>query len=253
MRSARGLALVMAFATGAASADLCDGCSFTLDFPDGGSITASDATIRFGTGGALALGAGGTITLGTGGSLDPDVDPPDMSAGGTLVLGSGGSIQFGTGGTLDSGNAGDIELAEGGTLSVDDAGSVAIDAGQSVHLGTIEAAGAARLTAGRDLVDLDTTTPIHLRTTGGVTVAADLDVTYTSVSGTPLELHDGAEDGGFADCSAGCPPGGTSTIGSPTIPSESNVLGPQTPGAGGPGPLTLLPLLLLALPGLRRR
>lgn len=253
MRAARGLALALVFGTGTAVADLCDGCSFSMDYADGGLVTGSGATIKFGPGGALVLGTGGTLNLGTGGSLTPDVDPPDMSAGGMLVLGDGGSIQFGPGGSLASGDAGDIELTETGGLSFDDASAVAIDGGQSVHLGVIEAADAATLAAGRYLIDLDTTTNIHLHFPGTVNVAADLDITYASASATSLELRDGASDGGFSDCSNGCPSGGTSTIGSPTIPSESNLLGPQTPGAGGPGPLTLAPLALVAILVRRRR
>jgi hypothetical protein len=116
--------------------------------------------------------------------------------------------------------------------------------------------GTASLTAGGTITGGDTSSPIHLDSTGDITVLSDADITYDTAAAAIVELNTpppAADDGGFADCSEGCPDGGTSTIGSPTIPTESNVLGPQTPGAGGPGPLSLLPLALAALLGLRRR
>lgn len=253
MRTARGLAIGLLFAAGAASANLCDGpCAIVLDFADGGSLASDGATITFGTGGALTLGTGGTLTLGTGGSLTPDTDPPDMSAGGTLVLGDGGSIQFGTGGLLDTAGAGNINLGESTALAVTGAAGVSVDAAQSVHLGNLTATGTASLTAAGTIDDGDATSPIHFDSTGDITVASDADITYATVTAGVVELNTPpAGGGGFSDCSAGCPAGGTSTLGSPTIPSESNLLGPQTPGAGGLGLPILLPLALAA--GLRPR
>jgi len=101
----------------------------------------------------------------------------------------------------------------------------------------------------------DTSSPIHFESTGDITVLSDADITYDTVTAALVDLNTPPPEeggGGFSDCSEGCPDAGTSTIGSPTIPSESNMLGPQTPGAGGPGPLTLLPLALAALLGRRR-
>jgi hypothetical protein len=250
MRAVRGLALGLVLATGAASADLCNGCSIAMDFANGGSITADDATIQFSAGGVLTLGTAGAITFGTGGSITPNVDPPDMSGGGTLVLGTGGSITFGTGGLLDTGSAGDIELAESGDLQVNDAVSVAIDAPQDVHLGTLDAGAAARVTAAGSIDELDLTTPIDLHTTGDIAVGSGHNVTYASIAGATVELDDGADNGGF--CSTDCPPAGGSTIGSPNIPTESNTLGPQAQGTGGTMGLWGL-LIGLAARGRRRR
>jgi hypothetical protein len=254
MRIARVLALGLALASVHAAAALCDGpCSITMDFANGGSIsTTNGATLTFGTGGELLLGTGGSITLGTGGSLDPDVDPPDMSAGGTLVLGAGGAVQFGAGGSLDSGAAGGIVLGEASTLSVVGAASATVDSAQSVHLGDLETDGNAIVTAGGIIDGTDTTSPIHFDTTDAITVVSDADVTFSSIAGATVQLtsSDSGGDTGFVDCSEGCPPGGISTIGSPTIPTESGVLTPGQPGAGGLGLLALLPLALL---GVRRR
>jgi hypothetical protein len=248
MRAARGLALVVALAAGPAAANLCDGpCAIALDFADGGTLASDGATITFGTGGARVLGTGGSLTLGTGGSLAPNLDPPDMSGGGSLVLGTGGSIQFGTGGMLDTAAAGNITLDEGTALAVTGASGVAVDSTTSVHLGDLTAAGTASLTAGGSITGGDTSSPIHFDSAADITVASDADPIIE------LNAPASGDGGGFSDCSAGCPSGGTSTLGSPTIPSESNLLGPQTPGAGGPGPLTLLPLALAGLLGRRRR
>ncbi len=255
MRLPRVAALGLALAGAPAWAALCEGpCSIVMDFSGGaGSISTTDgATLTFGPGGNLDLG-GGSITLGTGGSLDPDVDPPDMSAGGTLVLGQGGAVQFGAGGVLDSGAAGGIDLPETSTLSVVGATSAAVDSAQSVHLGDLTTDGSATVVAGGIIDMTDTSSPIHFDTTDSITVVSDADVTFSSITGATVELtssDSGSDDNGFVDCSEGCPPGGTSTIGSPTIPTESGVLTPGQPGAGGLGLLALLPLALL---GLRRR
>jgi len=257
MRAARGLALLLVLLAGAAGANLCDGpCTITLDFADGGTLASDGATITFGTGGSLVLGTGGTLTLGTGGSITPVADPPDMSAGGTLVLGTGGSIQFGAGGELRTAAGGNISLNESTALAVTGASGASVDATQSVHLGDLTAVGTASLTAGGTITGGDIASPIHFDSTGDITILSDADITYDTAAAGVVDLNTpppAEDDGGFSDCSAGCPEGGTSTIGSPTIPTESNILGPQTPGAGGPGPLTLLPLALAALLGLRRR
>lgn len=255
MRNARIVALGLLLASTAAPADLCEGpCSVTMDFANGGSISSSGATITFSTGGALVLGTGGSITLGTGGSLTPNQDPPDMSNGGTLVLGQGGSVQFGTGGSLDSGDAGGIDLAEAGNLAVAGASSVSVDSTQSVHLGTLETGGTATLTAGGTIDAGDTSSPIHLETTTGITVTSGANVTYSTVTAGTVELNPGTggagDGGGFGDCSGGCPAGGNGTIGAPAIPTESGFLTPPTPGGGAPG----LPMLLgFAILGLLRR
>jgi hypothetical protein len=253
MRAARGLALVLLLGSFAAPAAVCDGpCSITMDFASGGTITAAadGATITFGTGGALVLG-GGTITLGTGGSLTPNVDPPDMSAGGTLVLGAGGSVQFGTGGSLDSGAAGGIEPAEGGGLAVAGAVDVTVDSAASVHLGDLNTAGTARVTAGGNIDGTDTSSPIHLDTTGTLNVTSDADVTFSSIAGASVELITTGSGPGFVDCTNGCPPGDGSSIGNPNIPTESGVLAPPNGGAGAPSPWVLL--LLAGASRLRRR
>lgn len=255
MRAARIVALGLLLASSAASADLCDGpCSVTMDFANGGAITSDGATITFSTGGALVLGTGGSITLGTGGSLTPNQDPPDMSNGGALVLGAGGSVQFGAGGSLDSGAAGGIGLTETGDLAVTGAVSVVVDAAQSVHLGLLDTDGTATVTAGGSIDQGDTSSPIHLDTTSSITVTSDADVTLAAVTAGTVQLNPGdagaGAGGGFSDCSDGCPSGGNSTIGSPTIPTESGFLTSPNPGGGAPS----LPMLLgLAILGLLRR
>jgi MYXO-CTERM domain-containing protein len=251
MRLLRPVALALCLASPGAGAALCDGpCSITMDFAGGGTLTPSGgATLTFGTGGALVLGTGGAISLGTGGSLDPNVDPPDMSAGGTLVLGPGGSIQFGTGGSLASGAAGGIELEEAGTLVVAGAAGFAVDSAASVHLGDLNAGGAATITAD-SVVDADTNSPIHVDTTGDITVTSDATVTYGSVAGASVVITVPEARSGFGDCSQGCPPGGTSTLGPPNIPTESGFLTPPNPGGGATG---LWTLLAFALAGLLRR
>lgn len=239
MRAPRVLALGLLLASTAAPAGLCDGaCSITMDFADGGTISGAGATLTFGSGGSLVLGTGGTLDVGTGGSITPNVDPPDMSGGGTIVLGQGGSIVFGTGGSLDTGPGGAIDLGEGAELSVDGAVDVTVESSQSVHLGVLETDGAARITAGRSIEDLDVSTPIHLGTTTSINVVSGLDVTYAALSGATVELDDNSDDPHFSDCSAGCPVGGTSTFTSPA-------------SGGAFGLISLLPLLLLGLP--RRR
>jgi hypothetical protein len=251
MRASRVLALGLLLASPAASADLCDGpCSITMDFTDGGTISGQGATLVFGTGGSLVLGTGGSLTLGTGGSITPATDPPDMSGGGTVVFGEGGSIVFGTGGSLDTQAGGGIDPGEVGDFSVDGAVDVTVEASASIHLGVLETDGAARITAAGSIEDLDVSTPIHLHTTGSINVVSGHNVTYAAVAGATVELDDNSDDPHFADCSAGCPEGGTGTLGSPNIPVEANTFGAI--GAGGAfGLLALLPLLLLGL--LRRR
>jgi MYXO-CTERM domain-containing protein len=253
MRAARGLALLLLCAATGAPAALCEGpCTFAIDFTSGGSITSgAGATLTFGAGGDLTLGTGGTLTLGTGGSLTPNVDPPDMSAGGTLVLGPGGAIQFGTGGSLGGGTDGNIDVIEGGDLVVGGAASVTVDSAQNLHFGDLNAGGTASVTA--DTIDgTDTSTDIHLDTTGDITVTSDADVTFSSVSGASVVLTAtaAASPGGFGDCSSGCPAGTPSTIGNPNIPTESGFLTSPNPGGGAPG---LLTLVALALAGLLRR
>ncbi len=251
MRRLRLVVLALCLASPGAGAALCDGpCSITMDFANGGTLTASNgATLTFGAGGALVLGTGGTLTLGAGGSITPNVDPPDMSAGGALVLGPAGSIQFGTGGSLVSGGAGGIELQEASALVVAGAVNVVVDSAASVHLGDLNAGGTASITA--DSIDgTDTESPIHLDATGDITVTSDAAVTYSSVAGATvvLTVPEPFSGGGFGDCSTDCPAGGVSTIGSPTIPSE-----PGLPSSANTGALGLLTLLSLALLGLLRR
>ena len=247
MRASRILALGLLLASPAVPADLCDAaCSITMDFADGGTINASGTTLTFGTGGSLVLGTGGTLNAGTGGSVTPATDPPDMSGGGSIVFGEGGSIVFGTGGSLNSGSGGGIDPGEGADFSVDGAVDVTIESSQSIHLGVLETDGTARLTAGRSIEDLDVSTPIHLHTTGSINVTSGLDVTYAAISGATVELDDNSDDPHFSDCGNSCPEGGTSTIGSPSIPVEGNTL--SSPASGGAfGLLSLLPLLLLGL------
>jgi MYXO-CTERM domain-containing protein len=253
MRAARVLALGLLLASAAAPAAVCDGpCSITMDFANGGTLTAAGdgATLTFGTGGALVLGAAGAITLGTGGSLTPNVDPPDMSLGGALVLGAGGSVQFGTGGWLDSGAAGGITPAEGGGLAIAGAVNVSVDSAASVHLGDLNTAGTARVSAGGAIDGTDTSSPIHVDTTGSIDVASDADVTFSSIAGGSVELITVGPGPGFADCSQGCPVGGTGSLGNPNIPTESGTLTATNQGAGAPG---LMTLLAFAFAGLLRR
>jgi hypothetical protein len=236
-----------------AIAALCDGpCSFTMDFAGGGSVTTSaGATLTFGAGGSLVLGTGGSITLGTGGSITPAVDPPDMSAGGTLVLGTGGEIQFGAGGSLGGGASGNIEVVDNSNVVVAGAASVTVDSAQSLHLGDLNAGGTVSVTAAT-LDDNDNSMPIHVDSTGDITVTSDAVVTFDSAAGTEVVLTATAAGGtgpGFSDCSEGCPAGGVSTIGSPAIPTEPGL--PSSANTGAWSLLTLLPLALLGL--LRRR
>lgn len=254
MRVLRLGVLALCLASPVAGAALCEGpCTLAIDFANGGSITSSGATLTFGAGGNLTLGTGGTLTLGTGGSIDPDpgVDPPDMSAGGTLVLGTGGVIQFGTGGSLGGGTAGNLDAIEGGDLVIAGAASVTVDSAQNIHLGDLNAGGTVSVTANR-IDTTDTSTDIHVDTTGGITVTSDADVTFSSAAGTSVVLTATATSspGGFGDCSTSCPTGPPSTIGNPNIPTESGFLTSPNPGGGAPG---LLTLLALALAGLLRR
>ena len=248
-------ALLLLAGTGAALADACDGpCSITMDYANGGTIvTSNGATITFSTGGVLDLGPTGSITLGTGGSLTPNVDPPDMSGGGSLVLGIGGSVTFDTGGSLDTGSAGNIALADSSDLDIAGAVDVSINSTQAVHLGTLNTAGAASVTAGGNIDGSNNSSAIHVDTSGSLNIVSDGDVTFASIAGATVELTDGSASTGpgFVDCSSGCPTGSQSTIGLPAIPTDSGTLGPYPQGSGGLGPLTLLPLLLAGL--LRRR
>ena len=102
------LALLLVCAASRAG-DLCDaGCELTIDFIDGGRITAIEAlTITFGDGGLVD----------TGGSVTAYLENE------TLALNAGDSLEFGPGGSFDIGAAGniaytDLEIDTDGTLSL---------------------------------------------------------------------------------------------------------------------------------------
>lgn len=84
--------------------DICGSpCFISIGFPEGGSITATDAMeITFGLNGVLDLGEAGTVNI----AIQPG--SLDFSAGGSLLLSPGESITFGSNGILELGDGGNI-------------------------------------------------------------------------------------------------------------------------------------------------
>jgi fibronectin-binding autotransporter adhesin len=192
-RLAVALCAAAALAAPAAMAvDLCDGpCAVSMDFPAGGSITATDsATLTFASEGALLLlGEGGAVTPGEGGSTGYlEGGPADMSQGGTINLGPGGAIRFGPGGSLATGAGGSI-VAQG-PLQVDSAKAVVIDSPQNVHLGDLASDGDIAMSSGGDIEGCDASNPVPVamivddpQTTLAVTAAGEISM--GSFSGNP--------------------------------------------------------------------
>jgi len=113
--------------------DICgEPCTISIGFPEGGSITATNAmAISFGLNGVLELGEAGTVNT----SIQPD--SLDFSAGGSLLLSPGESITFGVNGSLDLGDGGNISA---NNYSIVTSGSLLIFAiGSTVDIsGTLE-------------------------------------------------------------------------------------------------------------------
>lgn len=278
------LCVALALAAPAAHAvDLCDGtCAVSMDFPAGGSITATDgATITFASEGALLeLGEGGAIAPGEGGSTwTLEGGPANMSQGGTINLGPGGSIQFGPGGSLATGAGGSV-VAQG-PLQVGSAKAVVIDSPQNVHLGDLASDGYIEMSSGGDIEGCDAGNPVPVamivddpETT--LSVAAAGEISMGSFSGNPtvdirsdggnvtlciaagaFEQPDegsggsGEGSGGIVVDSGG---GSTSCAGCGTNLVVTDPIGPAVEaGPGGAGGLAPGLLLLLGLGALGRR
>ncbi|MGH8442637.1 MAG: hypothetical protein ACRETF_07010 [Nevskiaceae bacterium] len=175
------------------AANLCDGpCSLTIDFPQGGSISAPDgATLMFGPEGALLeLGEGGAIAFGEGGGFHPlENGPPTMVFGGTIVLGPGGSIQFGPSGSLATGEYGAI--AAEGAFEVVSARAVSIDSPTAVRVGDLTTHGVIEVVSqDGDILYEEAGSPFTFTmppddTESHFTVTAVGDVTWGKLRGAP--------------------------------------------------------------------
>jgi len=277
----------------AGAAELCDGqpCSVSMEFPAGGTITASSGTIAFGSGGVLALGEGGSITPGEGGSITPEPAAgaaPDMSNGGSIVFGSGGQIVFGAGGSLATGDAGMISIADspGSAFAVANAGSIAISSDASIFVGDIDSEGTVEMTAAGSVNGCDPGTPIHLAAidhdpSTRISITSGGDIAMGTIKGSPESLTvtaqrditlcsegawepGGGTDGGSGygasglcvDSGSGVSCSGTVSQADPTVPAPEHMYVMDafvSPGDGGGGAPAPLMLLALGLGALLRR
>lgn len=153
--------------------DICDApCFVSIDFPLGGSITATDGMeISFGLDGVFDLGEAGTVNTAT------QPDTLDYSAGGNLLLAPGESITFGNNGGLYLGEAGNINAINYNIVTTGSIAIISIQSGVTVS-GTLEAQS---LLIDSHIIDIDDSNLIiteNLVTTG-IDVSA-LDVTQVT-------------------------------------------------------------------------
>lgn len=189
---------------------LCNSsCDLTIVFPDGGTLTATEALrVYFGVGGFIDLGDTGTVNA----SAQPDTLVfPD---GGSLVLDPGESITFDVGGsirTAPGGNLAYTRVAVTTDVSID---AVLDEGSESVDLLDLTVDGSGTVTVSVDGI-------INLN---GSISAGDANLLFDSVSAITIKDSTGATT---AECSS------TSNDGTVvTLSSTSSLVSPGTSCVG---------------------
>ena len=177
MKSLSSFIFLFLFTHSAYAGNLCEtSCEFTITFPTGGSIVATEVlTFTFGTDGVLDLGATGTINT----AVQPD--STDYSAGGALTLAAGESIDFDAGGALDLGTGGAISDTNITVTTDGEFNLQVVSEADSVYIGdiTINGAGSLVITVTGAYLELGS-----IVTHGDITITADAINVGGSIDGS---------------------------------------------------------------------